>query len=240
MAKTSDFSGRIERGDREALAALVLQHQSRMLRRIRGKLRAAAVTVIDAEDVFSTCARRLDLMCMERRLVGMDEDELTGFIFRTLMNITTDKIRAECSRRLTLQRLWRESLREAEGSLAEPDQRMIDSLMCQLDDNDREMLQLRLDGLTHAQIANTLDISISAERSRWQRLRVKAKALLAPPRKSKSEMHDGERRAALRTIASSSSTSWLPLCDDSFLSRSTINIPSATSESSASRCEPRG
>lgn len=182
MAHSSDLTECIERGDRKALAAFVLQHRSRIMRRLRGKLRYGDATTIDEEDIFSSCARRLDLMCTHRQLQCMSENELVNYILRMAMNITMNRIRAEHRRSRTLHRFWRESLSQSHNSYVEPDQRMIDSLMRQLHEDDRHMLQLRLDGLTHTQIAHILDISISAERSRWQRLRMKAKSLLAPPR----------------------------------------------------------
>ncbi len=175
------LSGRNERRDRSLLAALVAKHKSRIIRRLRGKLRAAGVTAFDEEDIFSTCARRLDLMHMDRRLKPMSEEGLVSYTLRMAMNIASNRIRAEQRRQRTLQRLFRESVDQLSHSPAEPDEQVLDALMNQLDEDDRRLLQLRLDGRAHIHIANALGISIAAERSRWQRLRKNARALLALP-----------------------------------------------------------
>jgi len=184
MENSSKFLERIRTGDREAMAAFMLKHKSHIVRRVRGKLRVACVAGIDAEDIFSSCARRLDLMCMDGRLRRMRVDELASYVLRSALNMATDRIRAEKRRVRTLHLLKRKSAHALDGSPTEWDQRTIDSLFDRLCEDDRDLLELRLRGCSHIQIANELGTSIAAERKRWQRVRAKMKTIVPPPESS--------------------------------------------------------
>ena len=179
MANSSDFSECIRNGDRDAVARFMLRYRSRIVRRIRGKLRAAAITAVDAEDIFSSCARRIDLMVVAQRLPGMSDVDLPNYIFRMAMNVATDRIRAEQRPRRMLHRIGRDPSRSISSAPKSPP-RVVQSIMRRLEQDDRHLLQLRLNGLTHARIADLLGLSRAAERARWQRLRRRVRSLLAP------------------------------------------------------------
>jgi len=181
MSEFSDLAKRIRNGDREALAEFMVKRRARLIRRIRGKLTACNATMDDAEDVFLSAARRLDIACLEGRLEELSEDDLEVYIMTTMMNLAREKIRADQSRERTLRRRLRDVPQATNESEPVTHDQLIESVLAQLAGWERRMLELKLRDVPHRVIAREMGLTLSAERSRWQRLRRHVKALLAPP-----------------------------------------------------------
>ncbi|TVQ55978.1 MAG: hypothetical protein EA377_02730 [Phycisphaerales bacterium] len=137
-------------------------------------------------------------MCLEGRLVALAEDDMAKYVLRMAENTATNKILAECRRQHTLQRLKRELPDLHDEIVAEPNQSVIESRLPKLTEGDREILELRLRGLSHVQIANALKVPLTTERTRWQRMRARVKAFMAPA------AHSEERRIPQSTNRNSS------------------------------------
>jgi DNA-directed RNA polymerase specialized sigma24 family protein len=150
----------------------------RLARRVRGKLKAAGITIIDEEDVFTSLGRRLMMRCEESGLVFSDRGQLDAYLSNAAINLVREKIRSERGRSETLQGYWRHSsLSNGTGRTVEID---LEPLLANLSDADRAMLERRLNGLSHIQMAEAVEAPLKTHRERWRRFVARIKAMLPP------------------------------------------------------------
>ena len=73
---------RMRSGDRDAAAEFISRYDSRIRRRIRGKLGPAMRRLFDSQDIVSTLGRRLDLYVRSGRLEAVSGDQLWSLIMK--------------------------------------------------------------------------------------------------------------------------------------------------------------
>jgi DNA-directed RNA polymerase specialized sigma24 family protein len=165
-------------GDRGAAATFVTRYDTRIRRRIRGKLSPAMRRIFDSQEILSTVGRRLDNFVRSGQLQATNESELWALVFRMAHNAVIDKARVFHR----LQQVEDEDggfaqqfytrLRQAERDRREGAEIEIERALKLLDDHiDREILSLWLVGASHSVIAETVDLAPTAVRKRWQKIR---------------------------------------------------------------------
>lgn len=174
----SDLLERVRGGDRQAAAEFAMRYAPLLRRRIAGKLGPQLRRHFDSMDILSTVLRRLDVFVDDRRLAATTEEEFWALMLRIAQNAMVDKART--LRRLdaergeddvvarSLARRLRLSAKHGEDAM---DVELASALDALDDDDDRRILWLWLNGLTHPQIAEALSISHDATRKRWERIR---------------------------------------------------------------------
>lgn len=169
---------RMQAGDRDAAAEFLMRYESRIRRRIRGKLGTAIRRLFDSLDILSTLGRRLDLYVMSGRLQVASEAQLWNLLFRMADNALVDKARvfrrlqavegedSEFAQQLALR------LREAEIQGDSGVEIEIDKCLREIEDPiDRRILSLWLTGEPHTSIAEYVDLAPTAVRKRWERIK---------------------------------------------------------------------
>ncbi len=169
---------RMQAGDRDAAAEFLMRYESRIRRRIRGKLGTAIRRLFDSLDILSTLGRRLDLYVMSGRLQVASEAQLWNLLFRMADNALVDKARvfrrlqavegedSEFAQQLALR------LREAESQGDSGVEIEIDKCLREIEDpTDRRILSLWLTGEPHTSIAEYVDLAPTAVRKRWERIK---------------------------------------------------------------------
>src|SRR5690606_38850915 len=68
-------------GDREAMAAFIFQYEDRIRRRLRGKLRPAARSIFDTQDVFAQVVASVDQYLVDSHLDVKHEEQLWKLIW---------------------------------------------------------------------------------------------------------------------------------------------------------------
>ncbi|TVQ59449.1 MAG: sigma-70 family RNA polymerase sigma factor [Phycisphaerales bacterium] len=168
---------RMRAGDRDAAAEFVTRYESRIRRRIRGKLGPAMRRLFDSQDILSTLGRRLDRFVRAERVEARTPDELWSLIMGMANNAVVDKARVY--RRL--RRVERDDagfadlmltrLNEGERARRDPEidlEAAFDALKSEVD---RQILTMWLTGSRHAHIANSVGLSPDAVRQRWQTIK---------------------------------------------------------------------
>ena len=169
---------RMREGDREAAAVFITQYNTRIRRRIRGKLNPSMRRVFDSQDILSTLGRRLDQYVQSGNLQASSENQLWALIYRMATNAVIDKSRMY--RRLQkvegfdgvfaqelMMRCRHADRRTRDGAEIE-----IEKAMSTLtNDIDREILTQWLIGLKLSEIAKSIDLAHTAVRKRWQKIR---------------------------------------------------------------------
>lgn len=169
---------RMREGDREAAAIFITQFDSRIRRRIRGKLNPAMRRLFDSQDILSTVGRRLDQYVRSGSLEAASERQLWALVFKMAANAVVDKSRM--FRRLQQVegpdgRIAQEMLRQ----LRSADQQASGGVEIELDnvlgmfrdETDREILILWLNGFRLQEIATSIDMAATGVRKRWQKIR---------------------------------------------------------------------
>jgi DNA-directed RNA polymerase specialized sigma24 family protein len=180
---------RIREGDRAEAASFFQRYESRIRRRIRGKLRESPAMrrVYDSLDLMSSIGRRLDLFVLRGHLRARSENE-----FISLIQVIADRAFIDKSR---LFRRLREADR-ADGALA---RHLLDrledthgpsthsfgeevALVFELidDPSDRTLLLSWMNDEPWQEAAHLLDLPVATVRKRWQRLRDHLGTRLAP------------------------------------------------------------
>ena len=180
-----DTSNEVERllrrmrdGDREAAAIFITHFDSRIRRRIRGKLNPAMRRLFDSQDILSTVGRRLDLYVRSGSLEASSERQLWALVFRMATNAVIDKSRmyrrlqkAEGPDGQFAQELLRR-LRQAESqSTSSVEIELENALGMFKDDIDRDILSQWLNGFRLNEIAMAIGMAPTGVRKRWQKIR---------------------------------------------------------------------
>jgi len=176
---------RMRAGDREAAAEFILTYESRVRRRIRGKLSSQMRRLFDSQEILSTIGRRLDIYVRDRRLQATEEGQLWSFIFTMANNALIQKARVfqrlkavEGSDGRFAQELLAR-LEQAEQQAATSVELEIDKALQSLDDaKDREILSMWLQGRNHGQIAEEIGTGQACIRKRWQRIRERLRSFI--------------------------------------------------------------
>ena len=173
-------------GDRGAAAVFVTRYGSQIRRRIRGKLSPAMRRIYDSQEILSTLGRRLDQFVRSGKLEAANEQQLWALVFRMANNAVIDKARVfrrlqqvEDEDGVFAQELSRH-LRQALHTRTEGVDIEVDRALNVLPDRtDREILSLWLVGTHHTAIAEHLDLSATAVRKRWQKIKWKLRRRFA-------------------------------------------------------------
>lgn len=169
---------RMQTGDREAAFEFLQRYESRIRRRVRGKLGADMRRLFDSLDILSTIGRRLDDYVLAGRLEANSEGQCLGLLFRMADNALIDKARVV--RKLeTLEgedsdfaHAMASRLRNADRQGGAGVHLEIEKCMRALPDaRDRRILSLWLTGTEHKDIAQYLLMPPEAVRKRWQHIR---------------------------------------------------------------------
>ncbi len=182
----ADLLRRMRTGEREAAAIFVTRYESRIRRRIRGKLNPSMRRLFDSQDIVSTVGRRLDQFVGGGRLEATNFGQLWALVFRMATNAIIDK-----------SRLFRR-LQEAEG----PDGHLAQEMLARLrraervqqsgagieidaalrllpDEIDQQIFLGWLAGTRFNEIAPAVNLTHDTVRKRWQKIREHLRARLA-------------------------------------------------------------
>jgi DNA-directed RNA polymerase specialized sigma24 family protein len=161
---------RVAGGDREALQKFIARYESRIRRRIRGKLASWNRRIFDTDDVFVSTCRRLDEALLAGRVVSDSAGALEQYICGTAVRIVQEAARRELRIRVLLEEL-RGSIPAVQPGPS--DGHDLDELLAELDEDDRDLLMQWARSESHATAAAVLGIPMSAYRKRWSRLRAR-------------------------------------------------------------------
>lgn len=168
----------MQAGDRAAAFEFLQRYETRIRRRVRGKLGAGVRRLFDSLDILSTLGRRLDGYVLSGRLQARSEGECLSLLFRMADNALIDKVRVV--RQLEafegedsdFARAMAARLRHADDEPGEGMHLEIDKCMRALPDAvDRRILSLWLTGEQHKDIATFVQLQPDAVRKRWQQIR---------------------------------------------------------------------
>lgn len=180
-----ELLARMRQGDREAAATFITRYDTRLRRRIRGKLDPAMRRLFDSQEILSTVRRRLDQYVRNCQLQAVHENQLWALIFKIADHALIDKVRVfehlknvegsdSTFAQDVLCQLERAERQSAETGGAEIE---IEQAMSALPDQvDREILAMWLMGRPHTEIAEELDMASTGVRKRWQNIKQKLRA----------------------------------------------------------------
>jgi hypothetical protein len=173
-----DLLRRMQAGDRAAAAEFLLRYESRLRRRIRGKLAIDVRRLFDSLDIVSTLGRRLDLYVMSGQLKARNELECLSLLFKMADRALIDK--ARLFRQLEsvegedgdlayhLAARLREAQRRSQAALDLEIEQCMEALGSPLE---RRILSLWLTGETLTSIAQCVQLSSSAISRRWMTIK---------------------------------------------------------------------
>ncbi len=169
---------RLRAGDRAAAADFILRYGPLIRRRVRGRLSPAARRVYDSQEILSTVARRFDAFVAGHRLEASDEAAVVSLVLRMAETAVLDKVKV-MQRIRRLESEDRPFVQSLQRRMERADEQATDGATVELarvfelasSAADRELLALRLHGLSHDAIAWMLGETTAAVRQRWHRLR---------------------------------------------------------------------
>ncbi len=175
---------RMRSGDRAAAATFVTKYESRIRRRVRGKLGSEMRSIFDSQDILSTLGRRLDEIVRSGRLKASCEAELWSLAFHTAELAVQEKARA-LRRTRSRERVAAETARgesiPRHDSRTESDAPALEIALQHLEDaTDRQILLLWTAGQRPKAIAAAVRLSPDAVRKRWQRITRHLRTRLGP------------------------------------------------------------
>jgi DNA-directed RNA polymerase specialized sigma24 family protein len=186
-ADPEDLLQRMRAGDSDAVGTFFDRYESRIRRRIRGKLNPPMRRLFDSQEIFSTLGRRLCMYVQAGKLGATNQQQLWALLTRMANNAVIDKSRV--FRRLRdmegedsvfaqgmlaqLQRAERHSDQGVEVEISE-------ALNLFTDSDDRQILSLWLIGKPHSQIAFLVQLPADTVRKRWQKIREKLQDRFGP------------------------------------------------------------
>lgn len=176
MAEIDTILNRIARGDREALQKFIARYESRIRRRIRGKLAGWDRRICDTDDIFVSACRRLDMLLLAEKLPTQSLRALEQFVIGTAVRITQEKNRRSLRDRRLSHRLQNQcrSNRDVQPSIPSDD--IADAVLREISVSERELLMIWVHSGSHAHAANALTLAITTWRKRWNRLQRKLHA----------------------------------------------------------------
>ncbi|MBL9150544.1 MAG: sigma-70 family RNA polymerase sigma factor [Phycisphaerae bacterium] len=161
-------SAAVAGGSREALASLYERRFSLLFRTVRDSTRGDESFALDCvQDAMLRVARALEPM---ESAVALD-----AWLRRVALNAALDRLRSERARSA------REARHRVAGDAGDVDERCdeIARALRELDDDERELLRLRLDrGLTLAELSRHLNLAPKALESRIRRILARLRARL--------------------------------------------------------------
>ncbi len=186
-------------GDREAAAEFMMRYGPRLRRRMRSLVGGALRRITDDEDLFSSVARRLDLVVLRHRVNALTAKELWALVGRIAVRAAADK--AHRAEREYIEEAAMPHLSSDVGSpvetAAEDDEASVILARSRalLAGSDREILRLRVEGMPSSRVARALGVGASMVRKRWERIR---KAVGAPPKSERLRDSPRRKRAGSR------------------------------------------
>jgi DNA-directed RNA polymerase specialized sigma24 family protein len=176
---------RMQAGDRAAAAEFLWRYESRIRRRVRGKLGADVRRLFDSLDIVSTLGRRLDLYVISGQLQVTNEAQCLSLLFKMADRALIDKARmfrqmeeieGEDSE---FARQFASRLRTAERS-AGIDLEIENCMQTLPDPLDRRILSLWLSGEAHTSIGELVQMPATAVRKRWECIKTALRARFVP------------------------------------------------------------
>ncbi|MEY2796197.1 MAG: hypothetical protein RIR10_1913 [Planctomycetota bacterium] len=203
---------------RAEIAERLVAQRALLLSRIRRRLDARGLEGVDADDIFSTTLRRVDVLASTGKLVdAISDDHLTALASAVAHNATREAARRTHRGANALRALAREhndTRTSADGDphhahpesdpaqeLAQLDEHAADRanserLLATLDNADFEILGLRLRGADWPVVASTLGTTPAAAHRRYFRALKKLADLAADAGMSAERNADGNSSAA--------------------------------------------
>ncbi len=166
---------RMQAGERTAAAEFLYRYETRIRRRIRGKLGPDIRRLFDSLDIVSTLGRRLDLYMMSGQLRVTSEGEILALLFRMADHALIDK--ARLVRRLEnvegedsefAQYMAHQLRQDGSGDGRGVHLEVEKCIAALRDPIDRRILSLWLTGDNHVEIAGATQLAPTAVRKRWQ------------------------------------------------------------------------
>jgi DNA-directed RNA polymerase specialized sigma24 family protein len=182
-----DLLHRMQAGDRSAAAIFLRRYETRIRRRIRGKLGSDVRRLFDSLDIVSTIGRRLDLYVMSGHLHASNETQCLNLLFKMADRALIDKARifrqmeavegedSEFAQQLA-SRLRAAELRQKSGV----DDEIEDCMDTLRDPIDRRIFSLWLTGERHADIGELVRLPSTAVRKRWEYIKSALRARFVP------------------------------------------------------------
>lgn len=158
---------RIRRGDREALQQHITTLEARLRRRVRSML-SRVDPAYDEDDVLASTRRRLDAALLRGMFKPSSGTEAAAYIRRVVERVSLDTNRAIRRRRQRERLVARHDMQSGSTSSATE---MIRLVLREINQKEREMIDLWLRGWSHAAIARALGSTLPAYRSFWRRTR---------------------------------------------------------------------
>jgi DNA-directed RNA polymerase specialized sigma24 family protein len=178
---------RMQSGDRAAAAEFLMRYESRIRRRVRGKIGADIRRIFDSLDIVSTLGRRLDVYVMSGRLKVGSEGECLSLLFRIADRALIDKARivrqlenvegedSEFAHQIAGR--LRDAERHNRSGMDVEIERCINALS---DPQDKRILSLWLTGESHNAIAAYVQLAPTAVRQRWQEIKSRLRERMQP------------------------------------------------------------
>jgi RNA polymerase sigma-70 factor (ECF subfamily) len=173
--------GRVRLGDEEALAQLVLHYEREVERTAQAMLSRALRSYLDPADLVQSVHRTL-LPFLRQNASDIDDPRQLRALAVTLARrkIIQHWRRLQCQHRFQAEMVDTESPAAVRtvATSPEPDpaavaqcNELMQRLSCQLDDTERRLVELRLQGATTAEAARELGVDADVLRVRLSRLR---------------------------------------------------------------------
>jgi RNA polymerase sigma factor (sigma-70 family) len=166
---------RARQGNQEAMKRLIEEYEPEVLRFARRRLGRALRVRLGSHDLVQSVHRTL-IRCLR-------QNRFTFAGPKDLVALAVDIVKKKVARQAARHRREKEilSLRERLLRRANPERAAklateVQDLLETLKDDDRRIVQLKLEGYTTAKIAGELGLKPGPLRSRWGRLRVKLRA----------------------------------------------------------------
>lgn len=187
----TELLGRMRAADREAAAIFITRYESRIRRRVRGKLGKSMRRLFDSQDIVSTLGRRLDVYVRDGKVEAQSEDQLWSLVLRIANNAVIDKARVfrrlelvegedgELARKL-LKR-WSEADRQTTDGAEVEIERALRYLH---NPDDRQILSMWLVDSPMQEIAEVVGMTSAAVRTRWKRIKLSLHEQLQDPRQA--------------------------------------------------------
>ena len=167
----------VRRGDREAVARVLIRDRARLERRIRLRVSARTRRLFNTLDIFSTLMHRLDQRLLSREMSFDTPAAVIAYAMRMADHIVIDRARTVRSienaekhdRRLAMALSKRIASMETPGD--EEFLVMLRDMASSFNDEDRFLLWSWLSGRAHSETAELLGKPAAHIRWRWKRLR---------------------------------------------------------------------
>lgn len=161
------------RGDRQALAEFVREHEPLIRARFRAAIESGSRGMFDSSDFFVSVARRADALMLQN-MGKMPDDpgdgpDIRAMLREVLLSAAEDYARAVDDDDRVAAGAETGALPGSMKSLGTSSEAMTAALAC-ADDVDRQIARLRAEGWKHGAIAPALGLSEPAIRMRWHRV----------------------------------------------------------------------